>query len=287
MPKASPNTFRAASIQFDIRLGDVDYNLSYVLSEIRRLSKEGVRLILLPEMWSTGYAWRKLGRLSERTPELVEELKRVSKKGAIIIGSMPEKDGEDIYNSAYVIDDGKLIGKYRKIHLFTPMKEDYFLKPGNEPLICNTSAGRIGVLICYDVRFPELPRRLTLEGAEMLVVPAEWPHPRLDHWRTILKARAIENQLFIIAANRCGRQGMVRFCGNSMILNPWGEIISEAGEKEETITAEIDLSLVSKYRNEMPALRDRREEVVVTERGKPVALLKPVPRGLGLGDGFD
>lgn len=261
MLKINHNPFKAASVQFDIKLGDVDANLSYVLSEINRLSKQGVRLILLPEMWSTGYAWRKLGKLSERTPEIIEKLKKASKKGTIIIGSIPEKDRDAIYNTAYVVDSGKVIGKYRKIHLFTPMKEDCFLKAGNEPLLCNTSLGKIGVLICYDVRFPELARRLTLEGAEMLVIPAEWPHPRLDHWRTILKTRAIENQLFVIAANRCGRQGMVRFCGNSMIVNPWGEIISEAGEGEETVTAEIDLSLVAKYRKEVPALKGRRPEV--------------------------
>lgn len=250
--------FKAASVQFDIKLGDVDANLSYVLSEIKHLSKQQVRLTVLPEMWSTGYAWRKLGKLSERTPEILEELKTASKKGIIIIGSMPEKDRESIYNTAYVIESGRLIGKYRKIHLFTPMKEDYFLKAGNATLLCNTSVGKIGVLICYDIRFPELARKLTLEGAEILAIPAEWPHPRLEHWRTLLKARAIENQLFVIATNRCGRQGMVRFCGNSMIVNPWGEIMAEAGEKEETITADIDLSHVARYREDMPALTSRR-----------------------------
>lgn len=261
MPITHRNIFNAAAIQFDIRLGDVDANLSYVLAEIKNLSKEGVKLIVLPEMWSTGYAWRKLGKLSERTPEILQELKKASGKGTVIIGTMPEKDGEEIYNTAYVFDSGKVTGRYRKIHLFSPMKEDYFLKAGNEPLLCNTSVGKIGVLICYDVRFPELARRLTVEGAEILVVSAEWPHPRLDHWRTILKARAIENQLFVIAANRCGKQWMVAFCGNSMIINPWGEVIAEADEEERTITAEIDLSLVAKYREDMPALRDRRPGV--------------------------
>ena len=189
MQTACKNTLKTAAIQLDIRLGDVDANLSDTLSEIKRLSKEDVKLIVLPEMWSTGYAWRKLGMLSERTPEILQELKKASKKGTVIIGSMPEKDGEELYNSAYVIDSESLIGKYRKVHLFTPMKEDYFLKPGNEPLLCNTSVGKIGVLICYDVRFPELARRLTLEGAEILAVPAEWPHPRLDHWRTLFKGK--------------------------------------------------------------------------------------------------
>ncbi len=254
------DNFKAAAIQFDIRLGDTDYNLSYVLSEIKRLTTEGVKLILLPEMWSTGYAWRKLAKLSEQTPQILKELMNASKK-AVIIGSVPEKNGDDIYNTAYVIDSGELIGEYRKIHLFTPMKEDYFLKPGNKTLLCDTSVGKIGVMICYDVRFPELARKLTLEGAEILVVPAEWPHHRLDHWKTILRARAIENQLFVIAANRCGKQGMVRFCGNSMIVNPWGEVIANADEDEATVKAEIDLGLVAKYRVDMPALKSRRPEV--------------------------
>jgi len=261
VPITHRNIFKATSIQFDITIGDVDANLSYVLAEIKRLSKEGVKLIVLPEMWSTGYAWRKLGKLSERTSEILGELKKASGKGIVIIGSMPEKEGDNIYNTAYVIDSGRLIGKYRKIHLFTPMKEDYFLKAGNEPLLCNTSVGNIGVLICYDVRFPELPRRLALEGAELLAIPAEWPHPRLDHWRTLLKARAIENQLFVIAANRCGKQGMARFCGNSMIVNPWGEVISEAGEETSTIIADIDLSQVARYREDMPTLTSRRPGV--------------------------
>lgn len=261
MSKVIKNRFKASAVQFDIRPGDTDSNLSYVLSEIERLSKEDIKLILLPEMWSTGYAWRKLGKLSERTPEVLKELKKASKKGTIIIGSMPEQDGADIYNTAYVVDSGKLTGKYRKIHLFTPMKEDNFLKAGDKPLLFNTSVGKIGVLICYDIRFPELPRRLTMEGADLLVVPAEWPHPRLDHWRTILKARAIENQIFVVSANRCGKQGMVRFCGNSMIINPWGEVIAEAGEETATVTAEIDLSLAARYRTDLPALKDRRPEV--------------------------
>lgn len=259
MLKVIHDKFKAAAIQFDIRPGDTDYNLSYVLSEIKRLTTEGVRLILLPEMWSTGYAWRMLPKLSEQTPEILKELMKASKK-TVIIGSMPEKDGDDIYNTAYVIDSGKLIGEYRKIHLFTPMKEDYFLKPGNETLLCDTSVGKIGILICYDVRFPELARKLTLEGAEILAVPAEWPHPRLDHWKTILKTRTIENQLFVIAANRCGRQGMVRFCGNSMIVNPWGEVIANADEDEATVKADIDLSLVTKYREDLPALKSRRPD---------------------------
>lgn len=252
--------FQAAAVQFDVILGDIDLNLSYAIPEIYRLINNGVRLIVLPEMWSTGYAWRKLGKLAERTPEIIRELQRGSEK-SVIIGSMPEKDGDCLYNTAYVIDCGKLIGKYRKTHLFTPMKEDYFLKSGESPLLCSTSVGKIGVLICYDVRFPELARRLTLDGAKMLAVPAEWPHPRLDHWKTILKARAIENQLFVIAANRCGRQKSVRFCGNSMMVNPWGEVIGEAGEDQTTVTAGIDVSLVDRYRAELPALKSRRPEI--------------------------
>lgn len=254
-------SFKAASIQFDISLGDIDANLGYVLPEIDRLLQNEVKLILLPEMWSTGYAWRRLKNLSERTAEVIERLANVSKNGVVIIGSLPEREGEYLFNTAHVMDSGKAVGRYRKIHLFSPMKEDYFLKPGKQPLLCDTSIGKLGVLICYDIRFPELARRLTLEGAEMLAVPSEWPHPRLDHWETLLKARAVENQLFVIGANRCGRQGVVKFCGNSMIVNPWGEVIGKAGSDAATIAADIDLDLVEKYRKDIPALNERRPEV--------------------------
>ena len=116
-------------------------------------------------------------------------------------------------------------------------------------------------IICYDIRFPELARKLALNGAQLLFVPAEWPHPRLHHWRTLLTARAIENQMYVIACNRVGRSGETSFFGHSMIINPWGEIVTEADENEQIVTAEIDLELVAKVRSTIPVFEDRRPDV--------------------------
>jgi predicted amidohydrolase len=115
--------------------------------------------------------------------------------------------------------------------------------------------------ICYDVRFPELFRALTLEGADIICLPAEWPSPRQEQWRTLVRARAIENQLFLVAANCCGSQGKLDFFGMSLIVSPRGEILAEAGSSAEEIVATLDFADMAAYRQEIPALRDRRPDI--------------------------
>jgi predicted amidohydrolase len=127
--------------------------------------------------------------------------------------------------------------------------------------VVDTSVGRIGVAICYDLRFPELFRRLTMDGAELICLSAQWPKPRSDHWRTLLKARAIENQVFMVAANCCGRQGKLDFFGSSMIVSPRGEILAEAGEEPCNVMADIDWEAQRAYRQAIPAWNDRRTDV--------------------------
>jgi predicted amidohydrolase len=113
-------------------------------------------------------------------------------------------------------------------------------------------------MICYDIRFPELARRLALGGAKLLLVPAEWPNPRLHHWRTLLTARAIENQMYVVACNRTGVSGSTSFFGHSMVIDPWGEIVAEADEQETILQATIDLALVDEVRTRIPVFEDRR-----------------------------
>jgi omega-amidase len=120
---------------------------------------------------------------------------------------------------------------------------------------------KAGASICYDIRFPEQARTLSLLGAKILFVAAEWPHPRLHHWRTLLMARAIENQMYVVACNRVGNTAIDSFFGHSMIIDPWGEIIAEGGEREEIVTARIDLTLVDHVRNRIPVFEDRRPEL--------------------------
>lgn len=251
-----------AAIQFNIALGDVDANLDHVLSALRRVHAKGARLAVLPEMWSTGYAYKQLADLAEQTPRVVESLCRESADlGMVLVGSLPEKDDGALYNTAYVIDRGQVVGTYRKVHLFSMMGEDRFLAAGETSLVISTSVGRLGVAICYDLRFPELFRKMGLEGAEIICLPAEWPKPRQEHWRTLLRARAIENQLFVAATNCCGPQGKLDFFGMSLLIAPRGEILAEGGYGNEELIATLDPREISDYRQQIDCYGDRRPEI--------------------------
>ncbi len=254
-------TIKAATVQFNIQLGDVEANLEYVRNALARVAAQGCKLAVLPEMWSTGYDYPRLNELALRTPEVVEELKRLSAEHQlVIVGSLPEPHDDKVCNTAYILDSGRLLGKYRKIHLFSLMGEDRSLHGGDSWLVVDTHIGRIGVFICYDLRFPELARRLALEGTEIIVVPAEWPKPREEHWRALLKARAIENQLFVVAANCCGIQGKLDFFGASLIFGPKGEMLAEGGYANGEFIAEIDFSTMTKWREQIPCFKDRKPE---------------------------
>lgn len=253
---------KAAAIQFNITLGEIDRNLEKVAIALQRVSTRGAHLAVLPEMWSAGYAYRKLPELAEQTPRVLAQVCEWSKKfQMLIVGSLPETTDDLIYNTAFVVDRGEVIGSYRKMHLFSIMREDDFLGAGDRCLVVPTSIGRLGVAICYDLRFPELFRRLALEGAEILCLPAEWPAPRQLHWRTLLRARAIENQMFVAAANCCGRQGKLDFFGMSLLIAPRGEILAEGGDTATELVAEFDSSEMDDYRNQIPVYRERRDDI--------------------------
>lgn len=253
---------KAAAIQFNIALGDIEANLKKALGGLQRAAVHGANLAVLPEMWSAGYDYKNLPELALSTPRMLDELCRVSAEHRmVIVGSLPERQGEAIYNSAWVVDKGRIKGSYRKLHLFSTMGEDRFLAAGDKSLVVPTSIGRIGVAICYDLRFPELFRKLALEGAEIICLPAEWPKPRQEHWRTLLRARAIENQLFIAATNCCGIQGKLDFFGMSLLIEPRGEILAEGGEVDTVLTAEFDFEQLKNYRYQIPCFKDRRPDV--------------------------
>lgn len=256
----------SAAIQFNLSVGYVDANLDKVRAALRRVADRGVRLAVLPEMWSTGYDYRNLPTLAEETPRVLEELQDLCRHLELVtVGSLPELDNGQIYNTAYVIDRGELIGSYRKLHLFSTMREDQFLSAGQQVLVAETSLGKLGVAICYDLRFPELFRKLALEGAEIICIPAEWPKPRQEHWTTLLRARAIENQLFVIAANCCGIQGKLDFCGLSRLISPLGSVLEQADESQDTeLIATLDFAEMDKYRQQIDILHDRRDDIYGT-----------------------
>ncbi|MGG6311997.1 carbon-nitrogen family hydrolase [Paenibacillus macerans] len=256
--------WRIALIQSDIALGEPARNRERLESAMERAAEAPAKpdVIVLPEMWNTGYALTEIARLAD--PEGRESRAWLSAFAArhginVVAGSIAEKRSGQVFNTMRVFDrSGQEAGSYAKIHLFRLMEEEKFLSPGERCVTFELDGIQAGASICYDIRFPELARTLALQGAKLLFVPAEWPHPRLHHWRTLLMARAIENQMYVIACNRTGSSGKDDFFGHSLIIDPWGDVIAEGGEGEEIVGVTIDLTLVDQVRRRIPVFADRR-----------------------------
>lgn len=256
---------KVAAIQFNITLGDIEHNLHTVEAALKRVADQDVQLAVLPEMWSAGYDYKRLKKHAAETPRVVGAICQLSAEhNMVVVGSLPEEENGKIYNTAYVVDCGKLLASYRKLHMFSTMGEDRFLSPGDKTLVVPTSAGRLGVAICYDLRFPELFRKMALEGAEIICLPAEWPKPRQENWRILLQARAMENQLFVAATNCCGIQDKLDFFGMSLLLSPRGEILAEGGATETELIATFDYQEMVDYRAQIRCYHDRRPEIYGT-----------------------
>jgi len=255
----------AAAIQFNITLGEIDRNLAKAEAALRRVAAKGAQLAVLPEMWSAGFAYKKLPELAAQTPRVLEAIAKLSAELQLtVVGSLPELVDGKVCNTSFVIDRGRQAGRYRKLHLFSLMNEQENIAGGECSLVVDTSVGRLGLAICYDLRFPELFRKLALDGAEIICLPGEWPAPRQLHWRTLLRARAIENQCFVIAANCCGRQGKLDFFGMSLIIAPRGELLAEADDFATELVATCDFQEFTDYRAQITCFADRRPDVYGT-----------------------
>lgn len=178
---------------------------------------------------------------------------------AVHCGSLPWIEGKHLVNRAFFVgEDGTAVSFYDKAHLIPMMNENSFFKPGDGASLFLWKGLVCGNAICYDIRFPEFIRGIALAGARILLVPAAWPESRIGHWRTLLQARAIENQVFVIACNRNGLSGEILFGGHSMAIAPDGTILAEAGAGDETLLVEIDPLEVDRVRKSFPVLDSRR-----------------------------
>jgi omega-amidase len=263
--------WNAALLQMDVAFGQPERNRAKVREMVDRLAggENKPDVIVLPELWDTAYD---LERLDEIADENGEQAKALLSEAArqlncfVVGGSIAEKIGDQVYNTTYVFDrSGKQIGRYSKVHLFRLMDEDKFLAAGEHAGLYSMDGQPTGSVICYDIRFPEWVRIYALNGAKALFVSAQWPHPRLNHWRQLLIARAIENQMYVVACNRVGDGGKSRFCGHSMVINPWGDIVAEAMQQEEIVMGEIDFALVDEVRGRIPVFADRRPSLYKME----------------------
>lgn len=248
--------------QMNVKLGQAADNLATAERLIAEAARRQSQLVILPELWSSGYDLENAAAQADELDQgLFAKLSGLAAQHRIaIVGSILERRGESVANSApYYSADGRRLGVYRKIHLFRLFDEDKWLVAGDTLTALDLPWGTTALTICYDLRFPELYRRCAVEyGAKLILVCAEWPLIRLAHWRTLLMARAIENQCFVAAVNACGETGGAVFGGHSMVIDPWGEVVVEAGQAEQLLTVEIDLDEADRVRQTIPVFEDRR-----------------------------
>lgn len=256
---------KIALLQLCILEKNKDANVAHGLELARKAAKEH-DLIVLPEVWTTGYSLGRLRQQAERVDsELMRELMGVARaeQCSIIAGSVPMLRDGKIYNTSAAIDkSGKIVSLYDKVHLFGLFNEDRFFAPGSNFSAYQLDGICCASTICYDLRFPELYRHLALQGAELMFCPAEWPVPRGDIWRLLAQARAAENHVFLAAVNCVGEFKGEPFYGHSMVVGPGGNIIAEAGSSEEVISCEIDMGDIQRVRSRINALADVRRELI-------------------------
>ena len=256
--------FKAGAVQFDVKTGDVRGNLAVALAHLGHLADQGACLGVCPEFFLTGFDNENMDRLMPAVEEGIQRLAEFARKRAMAVaGSLPEQKAGQIFNTLYLVDrDGEIRARYRKLHLFPLTGEDLHYTRGDEMVTVDTSLGRLGTMICYDLRFPELARRLCLDGARLFVVSAQWPLARVAHWQTLIRARAIENQAWFICSDRTGTDpaGLV-FPGSSMIVDPNGSVLGLGDDKPGIIMADIDMDLVEQVRQTIPVGQDRRGDI--------------------------
>jgi len=222
-------------------------------------------IVVLPELWATGFFnfERYIDESESLLGETYSRLAPWAVKGNcyILAGSIVEKGEDNFYNTALLIGpDGLLAGTYRKIHLYgyQQSQEKVLLTAGEEPVLVKTKYGTWGLSICYDLRFPELFRKMADEGVDVIFNIAAWPMVRLKHWDLLNRVRALENLSYMVSCSCAGNHKNRALGGNSMVVDPWGEVISRAGDKEELLNAELDLERVAAIKADFPALNDRR-----------------------------
>ncbi|MEU3514358.1 carbon-nitrogen family hydrolase [Streptomyces sp. NPDC006654] len=254
---------RASLIQIDVNEGESVESRRRRMAALVREQAEA-DLVVLPELWTTGaFAYGRFATEAEplEGPTYEAMAKAASDAGVWLhAGSIPERDPDGpLYNTALVFSpSGDLTAAYRKIHRFGFDKGEAVLMGAGQELVTVRLPGTtLGVATCYDLRFPELFRGLVDAGAETMVVSAGWPERRRAHWTLLAQARAVENQAFVLACGTAGTHAGVPQAGHSIVVDPWGEVLAEAGAGEEVLTVDLDPAKVAATREQFPALKDR------------------------------
>ena len=259
---------KIAAAQIDCVLGDIDANVGKMRDFASRAKEAGAELIVFPEMADTGYAMPVIQK--QATPwnkGAVPQLQEIARTLAIgIISGVSERDRESIYNSQVSINArGEIVAKYRKTHLFSPppVEEHKCFAAGDELVSFAAGELRLGLTICYDLRFPEVYRTLACDqGVNIFIISSAWPFPRVEHQRVLAAARAIENQSYVVLSNRVGKDDGVAFCGSSAIIDAYGVVIAAASaDREEVIMGEVSEDVIRAVRERMGVFEHRRPDV--------------------------
>ncbi|WP_306184684.1 carbon-nitrogen family hydrolase [Streptomyces sp. MK5] len=255
---------RASLIQIAVDEGESVESRRERAASLVRSQAGAADLVVLPELWTTGaFAFEEFGREAEplEGPTYEAMAKAASDAGLWLhAGSIPERDPDGpLYNTSLVFTPtGALAAAYRKVHRFGFDKgEAVLMGAGRDLVTVRLPDTTLGLATCYDLRFPELFRSLVDAGAETLVVPAGWPERRRAHWTLLARARAVEDQAFVLACGTAGTHAGVPQAGHSIVVDPWGEVLAEAGHGEEILTVEYDPAKVATTREQFPALKDR------------------------------
>jgi omega-amidase len=259
---------KIAAAQIECSLGDIDANVMKMRDFSARAKDAGAELIVFPEMADTGYAMPVIRECARPWSEgAVPELQKIARNLSLaIISGVSEREDAVIYNSQVFIDaNGQIVESYRKTHLFTgvPIGEDKCFSPGHELKSFPFGEFRLGLGICYDLRFPEVYRTLALEQeANVFILSSAWPFPRVEHFRVLATARAIENQSYLIVSNRVGTDDGITCCGSSAIIDPYGVVVASAStDREEIVLADVSAETIRFVRNRMAVFDQRRPEL--------------------------
>lgn len=247
--------------QFAITIGEPEKNLAAGLRLVEQAAAEGSSLIQLPELWVSGYDLENCVVHGRRTLEYIVLLQDLADKHNLVIGGsyITIRNGK-YFNSYLLFLPGQPIPRqYDKTHLFRLLDEDLHFTPGDHLTVVDLGWGKVGLAICYDVRFPELIRAYSNRGIDCLLVAAQWGKKRNEHWRTLLRARAIENQIFIVASNAVGSIFEDELAGYSAVLDPWGTPVIEADPDQPALfTVELELPVIDRVRQSVPSQQDQR-----------------------------
>lgn len=249
---------KVALLQLDIVWEDVEASHARAAHLLEQAARQGARLAVLPEMFSTGFSMHP-ERVAQAPggPSETFLREKAGSLGLWIIGSIPEfRDGR-ARNVALVVSPSGEVTRYAKIHPFSFAGEDRQYEGGDGIVTVPIEGVRVTPFICYDLRFPE-PFRLAADRTDLYTVVSNWPERRQAHLRVLLQARAIENLAFVVGVNRAGEGDGVRYVGQSVAFSPWGEVLAEAGQEEGVFFCEVDPDAVADAREKFPALKDRR-----------------------------